>query len=61
MTLPLEELRAIRDTRDWLRRVASDRTYRPGWKELRSMAYRLLRHYPWPSAVTDTYMKAGRM
>ncbi len=57
MTLPLERTRAVRSAYDFLIRLLDrDKTPRVP-KKVREEAYRVLRHFPWPSHL-DVSAKA---
>ena len=58
MTLPDERIAAIVSAHALLRDLL-DRSYRPGWRELRARAYRTLKHHP--SALGLSLMLNGSM
>ncbi len=57
MTLLIEEARALKKTRQFLLTLGTDTRWRPGWRELREAALRLLRHYPADFRVDEVWPK----
>ena len=58
MTLPDEERKALRYTRDFLSDLMNRRITPGVSKDIRERAAACLRHYPWPGRIRELYGQA---